>query len=183
MEEDGSQNNQTNPNKPGLLDSEEIDFGSEPFSGQPLIDKQSDDNIQHSELEENSEEQPTEDNDVGDQIEEEEEEAVENSEIQPGEPASSVTKPGKTVSNEPRLVQFPLSKIKHLMKLDPNVHIVSAEAVFLIARSAELFAQTLTKESYTHTVASKKKTLAKRDVEMTVESVDTLAFLEGMINV
>ncbi|XP_055529449.1 DNA polymerase epsilon subunit 4 [Wyeomyia smithii] len=83
---------------------------------------------------------------------------------------------------EPRLVNFPLSKVKQIMKFDPEVHIISAEAVFLTTRAAEFFVQTLIKEAYSHATAAKKKTINKRDVESTIESVDTLMFLEGMMN-
>lgn len=85
--------------------------------------------------------------------------------------------------SEQRLTQLPLSKIKSIMKCDPEVHIVSAEAIFLMTRAAELFVQTMAKEAHTHAVAGKKKTIARRDVDMTIESVDTLTFLEGMMNV
>lgn len=69
------------------------------------------------------------------------------------------------------------------MKADPDVHIVSAEAIFLMTRAAELFVQNMAKEAHTYAVAGKKKTIVRRDVDMTMESVDTLMFLEGMMNV
>lgn len=39
----------------------------------------------------------------------------------------------------------------------------------------------LTKEAYNYTAQSKKKTIQKRDIEQSVETVDALAFLEGVM--
>uniref|UniRef100_A0A182REM2 Transcription factor CBF/NF-Y/archaeal histone domain-containing protein n=1 Tax=Anopheles funestus TaxID=62324 RepID=A0A182REM2_ANOFN len=75
------------------------------------------------------------------------------------------------------------ARIKQIMKLDPDVKIVSAEAIFLVTKAAELFLQTLAKDTSSHTVASKKKTMSKRDVDLAINNVDALMFLEGMMNV
>ncbi|KFB48442.1 AGAP004965-PA-like protein [Anopheles sinensis] len=82
---------------------------------------------------------------------------------------------------EERLAQFPLARVKQIMKLDPDVGIVSAEAIFLVTKAAELFLQTLAKDTYTHTIAAKKKTMGLKDVELAIESIDSLMFLEGMM--
>uniref|UniRef100_A0A182QKP1 Transcription factor CBF/NF-Y/archaeal histone domain-containing protein n=1 Tax=Anopheles farauti TaxID=69004 RepID=A0A182QKP1_9DIPT len=102
---------------------------------------------------------------------------------------SSVPKPNAdnpAVSKDPpeeRLAQFPFARIKQIMKLDPDVGIVTAEAIFLVTKAAELFLQTLAKDTSSHTLATKKKTMSKRDVELAIDSVDSLMFLEGMMNV
>ncbi|XP_058121830.1 DNA polymerase epsilon subunit 4 [Anopheles ziemanni] len=92
----------------------------------------------------------------------------------------SASKTNKELSEE-RLAQFPLARVKQIMKLDPDVGIVSAEAIFLVTKAAELFVQTLAKDTYTHTIASKKKTMGLKDVELAIESIDSLMFLEGMM--
>lgn len=43
-----------------------------------------------------------------------------------------------------------------------------------------MFIDSMAKEVYKFTVQSKKKTVQKKDVEHAVNSVDALAFLEGM---
>ncbi|XP_053674085.1 DNA polymerase epsilon subunit 4 [Anopheles nili] len=86
-------------------------------------------------------------------------------------------------SPEERLAQFPFARIKQIMKLDPDVGILSAEAIFLVTRASELFLQTLAKDASSQTLMSKKKTMSKRDVEATIDNVDSLIFLEGMMNV
>ena len=46
----------------------------------------------------------------------------------------------------------------------------------------ELFVECLAKESYSYTAQSKKKTVQKRDVEQSIDAVDALAFLEGVLD-
>ncbi|CAN8010269.1 unnamed protein product [Ixodes pacificus] len=78
-----------------------------------------------------------------------------------------------------KLTQFPLARVKNIMKLDPDVTLASQEAVFLVAKATELFVATLAKEAYTFTRHSKKKTMQKKDIEASVDAVDAFAFLEG----
>ena len=80
-----------------------------------------------------------------------------------------------------KLSKLPLGRIKHIMKLDPDVTMASQDCVFLISKATELFVDSLAKECYTYTVQNKKKTISKNDVDTAVEAVDCLAFLEGAI--
>jgi len=68
------------------------------------------------------------------------------------------------------------------MKLDPDLHMANNEAVFTVAKAVELFIASLSRESYTYTAQSKKKTIQKRDVEMAISAVDSLMFLDGAMN-
>ncbi|XP_058833594.1 DNA polymerase epsilon subunit 4 [Topomyia yanbarensis] len=160
-----------------FIDSEEINFGSEPDESESQQNQVSRERIE-DEVE-----------DVNISIDEEAQEVIEENEnldnVITGlvDPSTAASAKNTNEPSEPRLVNFPLSKVKQIMKFDPDVHIVTAEAIFLVARAAELFAQTLVKEAHTHTTARKKKTIAKSDVDATVESVDTLMFLEGMMSV
>lgn len=85
-----------------------------------------------------------------------------------------------------KLTRLPLSRVRNIMKLDPDVSMASQEAVFLIAKATvhfrfvnqvrscllyrptplfqELFLTALTKEAYTFTKQSKKKTMQKKDI-------------------
>ncbi|CAK9821634.1 DNA polymerase epsilon subunit 4 [Anthophora retusa] len=81
-----------------------------------------------------------------------------------------------------KLVKLPLGRIKTIIKMDPEVSMVNQEAVFLIAKSTELFIDSLTKESYKYTAQMNKKTVQKRDVESAVDNIDALIFLEGMLD-
>ncbi|XP_069703283.1 DNA polymerase epsilon subunit 4-like [Periplaneta americana] len=81
-----------------------------------------------------------------------------------------------------KLLRLPLSRVKHIMKMDPDVHLASQEAVFLIAKSTELFIESLAKEAYMHTSQGKRRTLQKKDIDSAIESADCLAFLEGVLD-
>uniref|UniRef100_A0A0K8U5W8 DNA polymerase epsilon subunit 4 n=1 Tax=Bactrocera latifrons TaxID=174628 RepID=A0A0K8U5W8_BACLA len=83
---------------------------------------------------------------------------------------------------EVRLFQLPLTRIRNLMKLDPDMNIASTEAVFLVTRSTELFIESLAREAFSYTTQSKKKTVQKRDVDLAISSVDSLMFLDGAMN-
>ncbi|XP_063980105.1 DNA polymerase epsilon subunit 4 [Diachasmimorpha longicaudata] len=85
--------------------------------------------------------------------------------------------------NEPRekLLKLPMGRIKHIVKSDPDVNLVNQEAIFLITKSAELFIDSLSKEAYKYTFQAKKKTVQKKDLDQAIDHVDSLAFLEGML--
>ncbi|RXG56917.1 DNA polymerase epsilon subunit 4 [Armadillidium vulgare] len=79
------------------------------------------------------------------------------------------------------LLRLPIARIKKIMKADPSLGIASQDSVFLIAKATELFIESLVVESYQNMTASKKKTISKRDFDSCVESIDSLAFLDGAI--
>ncbi|EDW92130.1 DNA polymerase epsilon subunit 4 [Drosophila yakuba] len=84
--------------------------------------------------------------------------------------------------HEAKMTQLPLARIRNIMKLDPDLHMANNEAVFIVAKAVELFIASLSRESYTYTAQSKKKTVQKRDVEMAISAVDSLMFLDGAMN-
>jgi histone H3/H4 len=66
---------------------------------------------------------------------------------------------------------------------------MSKESNFLCAANhglfcsvQEFFVECLSKEAYSYTSQSKKKTVQKRDVERAIDAVDALAFLEGILD-
>ena len=65
------------------------------------------------------------------------------------------------------------------MKLDPDLHIASNEAVFCVTRATELFIASLARESYHCTTENKKKTIQRRDIDMAINTVESLDFLDG----
>ncbi|GAB0095541.1 DNA polymerase epsilon subunit 4-like [Sergentomyia squamirostris] len=76
-------------------------------------------------------------------------------------------------------LRLPVSKIKHIMKLDPEAAKITLEALVMTTKATEMFLDALAKEAFTHTAAAKKKTLQKNDVETAINTVDALFFLEG----
>ncbi|XP_017110527.1 DNA polymerase epsilon subunit 4 isoform X2 [Drosophila elegans] len=87
-----------------------------------------------------------------------------------------------SVDHEAKMTQLPLARIRNIMKLDPDLQVATNEAVFTVAKAVELFIASLSRESYTYTAQSKKKTIQKRDVEMAISAVDSLMFLDGAMN-
>nr|CAD7444591.1 unnamed protein product [Timema bartmani]CAD7456227.1 unnamed protein product [Timema tahoe] len=81
-----------------------------------------------------------------------------------------------------KLLKLPLSRIKHIMKVDPEVSLASQEAVFLITKATELFIDSIVKEAYFYTSQAKKKTIQRKDIDSAIDAVDCLAFLEGALD-
>lgn len=88
----------------------------------------------------------------------------------------------KDKSPDNRKIRLPLARIKHIMKLDPDVSIISQESAILVTKATELFIESLAREAFTHTAQAKKKTVQKKDVDLAISSVDALTFLEGAMN-
>ncbi|XP_035911275.1 DNA polymerase epsilon subunit 4 [Anopheles stephensi] len=160
---------------PDLVFSEDIDFGNHSEKVADVPEKSADDE---------REEEPVARNDIEENIAERNEAAeVEDAGVAepPNDDNAASTK--VLAAPEERLATFPFARIKQIMKLDPDVGIVTAEAIFVVTKAAELFLQTLAKDASSHTLTSKKKTMSKRDVEVAIDNVDALMFLEGMMNV
>lgn len=68
------------------------------------------------------------------------------------------------------------------MKLDQDTSAASGEAILAVTKCVELFIKSLARESFVHTVQSKKKTVKKTDVDLAITSIDSLSFLDGALN-
>ncbi|XP_013097972.1 DNA polymerase epsilon subunit 4 [Stomoxys calcitrans] len=108
-----------------------------------------------------------------------EEDMANTEETQSNISKSTTVAAAAAASNEEKLFQLPLTRVRNIMKLDPDLHIASNEAVFLVTRATELFIRSLGVESYTFTAQAKKKTIQKRDVDLAISAVDSLMFLDG----
>lgn len=103
--------------------------------------------------------------------------------VQPeGDQQMAEETPAAAADKVERLTKFPLGRVKHLMKLDPDTHMASQESVFLVTKALEMFVESLAKEAFGYTEKAKKKTLAKTDVDKAVDTADCLAFLEGAMD-
>ncbi|XP_056324779.1 DNA polymerase epsilon subunit 4 [Danio aesculapii] len=81
-----------------------------------------------------------------------------------------------------RLVKLPLSRIKTLMKADPDVSLASQESVFIIAKATELFVEMIAKDALVYAQQGKRKTLQRKDLDNAIEAIDEFAFLEGTLD-
>jgi len=93
-------------------------------------------------------------------------------------PAVAATAEEKTE----KLTKFPLGRVKHIMKMDPDLTMASQESVFLVTKALEMFVESLAREAYGYTERAKKKTVAKTDVDKAIDTADCLAFLEGAMD-
>lgn len=81
-----------------------------------------------------------------------------------------------------RLAKLPLSRIKALMKADPDVSLASQESVFIIAKATELFVEMIAKDALVYAQQGKRKTLQRKDLDNAIETIDEFAFLEGTLD-
>ncbi|XP_060070539.1 DNA polymerase epsilon subunit 4-like [Ylistrum balloti] len=84
-------------------------------------------------------------------------------------------------SNE-RAVKLPMSRVKAIMKSDPDVSLASSEAVVALAKATEMFIQMLSKDAITSTMQSKRKTLQRKDLDTVIDTRDSYSFLEGTLD-
>ncbi|XP_051957953.1 DNA polymerase epsilon subunit 4-like isoform X2 [Xyrauchen texanus] len=71
---------------------------------------------------------------------------------------------GNALAGPLRLAKLPLSRIKALMKADPDVSLASQESVFTIAKATELFVEIIAKDSLVYAQQGKRKTLQRKDL-------------------
>ena len=133
-------------------------------------------------------------------------ETLENSNVENIENDSELP----NASEEPteKLLRLPISRVKKIMKMDPDVNIASQEAVFLITKATvsistlwfcfryksnnkkpllffffqELLLDSLAKEAYSFTAGENKKTVTKKHLDSAINSIDALAFLDGALD-
>ncbi|RMX48503.1 hypothetical protein pdam_00008483 [Pocillopora damicornis] len=107
------------------------------------------------------------------------------------ESLTEITEVGSQVEENPatqdedqrtRLTQFPQTRIRNMMKIDPDLHLANRESVFLLTRAAELFVDHVAKEAYKRTIMGKRKTIQKKDLDTVVDENDEMAFLEGTLD-
>jgi len=79
-------------------------------------------------------------------------------------------------------LNFPIARIKKIMKADPDVNIISSDALFYVTKATEQFVGLLAGAAYQHTAQSARKTVQGRDVQACIERTDCLAFLDGALD-
>uniref|UniRef100_A0A670K7Q5 DNA polymerase epsilon subunit 4 n=1 Tax=Podarcis muralis TaxID=64176 RepID=A0A670K7Q5_PODMU len=108
--------------------------------------------------------------------------ADEESEPPPPPPAApGAAAAAATSSGAARPARLPLARVKALVKADPDVSLASQEAIFILARAAELFVETIAKDAYIYAQQGKRKTLQRKDLDNAIEAIDEFAFLEGKV--
>ena len=84
-----------------------------------------------------------------------------------------------TDANKHKHVQLPLTRVRMMIRSDPDVTIVGQEALMVITKATEMFIAYVARECYTQTIQAKRKTIQKKDFDTCIPLRDELAFLEG----
>ncbi|KAG0284904.1 hypothetical protein BGZ98_005751, partial [Dissophora globulifera] len=76
---------------------------------------------------------------------------------------------------------LPLARIKKVMKSDPEVKMISAEAPILFSKACEIFICEITRRAWLHAEENKRRTLQRSDVASAVSKSDQFDFLIDIV--
>ncbi|KAF9181194.1 hypothetical protein BGZ51_005586, partial [Haplosporangium sp. Z 767] len=76
---------------------------------------------------------------------------------------------------------LPLARIKKVMKSDPDVKMISAEAPILFSKACEIFICEITRRAWMHAEENKRRTLQRSDVASAVSRSDQFDFLIDIV--
>jgi histone H3/H4 len=79
------------------------------------------------------------------------------------------------------LHQLPLARIKKVMKADPEVKMISAEAPILFAKGCDIFITELTMRAWIHAEENKRRTLQRSDIASALAKSDMFDFLIDIV--
>ena len=77
--------------------------------------------------------------------------------------------------------QLPLARIKKVMKADPEVKMISAEAPILFAKGCDIFITELTMRAWIHAEENKRRTLQRSDIASALAKSDMFDFLIDIV--
>jgi nuclear transcription factor Y, gamma len=77
--------------------------------------------------------------------------------------------------------QLPLARIKKVMKADPEVKMISAEAPILFAKGCDVFITELTMRAWIHAEENKRRTLQRSDIASALAKSDMFDFLIDIV--
>lgn len=84
-------------------------------------------------------------------------------------------------SHDYKLHQLPLARIKKVMKADPEVKMISAEAPILFAKGCDIFITELTMRAWIHAEENKRRTLQRSDIASALAKSDMFDFLIDIV--
>ncbi|EFR03316.1 transcriptional activator hap5 [Nannizzia gypsea CBS 118893] len=80
-----------------------------------------------------------------------------------------------------KIHQLPLARIKKVMKADPEVKMISAEAPILFAKGCDVFITELTMRAWIHAEDNKRRTLQRSDIAAALAKSDMFDFLIDIV--
>jgi nuclear transcription factor Y gamma len=84
-------------------------------------------------------------------------------------------------SHDYKLHHLPLARIKKVMKADPDVKMISAEAPILFAKGCDIFITELTMRAWIHAEENKRRTLQRSDIASALAKSDMFDFLIDIV--
>ncbi|PGH14424.1 transcriptional activator HAP5 [Helicocarpus griseus UAMH5409] len=80
-----------------------------------------------------------------------------------------------------KIHQLPLARIKKVMKADPEVKMISAEAPIMFAKGCDIFITELTMRAWIHAEDNKRRTLQRSDIAAALSKSDMFDFLIDIV--
>lgn len=77
--------------------------------------------------------------------------------------------------------EFPLARIKKIMRMDDEVKMISAEVPIMFSKAVEMFITELSLRAWLHTDEAKKRTLQRGDIAMAITKHDMFDFLIDIV--
>ncbi|KAL9107567.1 MAG: hypothetical protein Q9227_007567 [Pyrenula ochraceoflavens] len=87
----------------------------------------------------------------------------------------------ETENHDYKIHQLPLARIKKVMKADPEVKMISAEAPILFAKGCDIFITELTMRAWIHAEENKRRTLQRSDIAAALTKSDMFDFLIDIV--
>ncbi|KAL9623252.1 MAG: hypothetical protein Q9160_002358 [Pyrenula sp. 1 TL-2023] len=87
----------------------------------------------------------------------------------------------ETENHDYKIHQLPLARIKKVMKADPEVKMISAEAPILFAKGCDIFITELTMRAWIHAEDNKRRTLQRSDIAAALTKSDMFDFLIDIV--
>ncbi|CAO4366326.1 unnamed protein product [Caenorhabditis nigoni] len=78
--------------------------------------------------------------------------------------------------------QLPLGRVKKIVRLNPDVEMLNAEALQMMTKSAELFIKELSNAANQNAFAEKRKTIQPKDIDKAIKNMWEFAFLEDALD-
>ncbi|CAA7268675.1 unnamed protein product [Cyclocybe aegerita] len=109
--------------------------------------------------------------------------------VQPGEPLNDFLKSfwerqihaAETETPDYRHPPLPLARIKKVMKSDPDVKMIAADAPILFCKACEIFIAEITARAFIVADSNKRRTLSRADIAKALSKSDQFDFLIDIV--
>uniref|UniRef100_M4DQ75 Transcription factor CBF/NF-Y/archaeal histone domain-containing protein n=2 Tax=Brassica campestris TaxID=3711 RepID=M4DQ75_BRACM len=88
---------------------------------------------------------------------------------------------GVVVSEDAKMVRFPMNRIRRIMRSDNSAPQIMQDAVFLVNKATELFIERFSEEAYGSSVQDKKKFIHYKHLSSVVSNEERYEFLADCV--